>query len=102
MEKHYGQILELVIRKQGFSISELARLANVNRKCIYKWFDQKHLKAEIIYRVGELIDHDFAVEHPELLKKENFRGTMYIRQPVKTTTPSLRVTSPGRNDILFC
>jgi lambda repressor-like predicted transcriptional regulator len=72
MEKHYGQILEMVIRKQGVSISELARLADINRKCIYNWFNQKYLKSGIIYKVGILINHDFSIEYPELFTKEDF------------------------------
>nr|WP_294941691.1 helix-turn-helix domain-containing protein [uncultured Mucilaginibacter sp.] len=72
MDKHYGQIVELTIRKQGFSISELARLANINRKCVYNWFNQKYLKPEIIHRVGVFIKHDFSVEFPELFTTEDF------------------------------
>jgi len=72
MDKHYGQIVELTIRKQGFSISELARLADINRKCVYNWFNQKYLKPEIIQRVGSFIKHDFSVEFPELFNAEDF------------------------------
>lgn len=72
MDKHYGQIVELTIRKQGFSISELARLANINRKCVYNWFNQKYLKPEIIHRIGGFINHDFSVEFPELFTAEDF------------------------------
>ena len=72
MDKHYGQIVELTIRKQGFSISELARLANINRKCVYNWFNQKYLKPEIIHRVGRFISHDFSVEFPELFTEDDF------------------------------
>jgi len=52
MDKHYGQIVELIIRKKGYSISELARLSYVNRRSVYNWFNQKYLKPEIIYRIG--------------------------------------------------
>jgi transposase-like protein len=52
MDKHYGQIVELVIRKGGYSISEIARLTLINRKSVYNWFNQKYLKPEIIYRIG--------------------------------------------------
>jgi lambda repressor-like predicted transcriptional regulator len=72
MDKHYGQIVELTIRKQEFSISELARLANINRKCVYNWFNQKYLKPEIIHRIGGIIGHDFSVEFPELFTAEDF------------------------------
>lgn len=75
MDKHYGQIVELVIRKKGFSISELARLTHMNRRSVYNWFNQKYLKQEIIYQIGIIINHDFSVEFPELFRKEDFNQT---------------------------
>ncbi|MDB5060212.1 MAG: hypothetical protein JWP67_55 [Mucilaginibacter sp.] len=78
MDKHYGQIVELVIRKKGYSISELARLSQINRKCVYNWFNQKYLKPEIIYSVGCIIHHDFSVEFPELFTKEDFTRSSVI------------------------
>jgi len=79
MDKHYGQIVELTIRKQRFSISELARLANINRKCVYNWFNQKYLKPEIIHRIGGFIKHDFSVEFPELFTSEDFLPTEQLK-----------------------
>ncbi len=79
MDKHYGQIVEITIRKQGFSISELARLANINRKCVYNWFNQKYLKPEIIHRVGKFIKHDFSIEIPELFTPEDFLSTEKLK-----------------------
>jgi hypothetical protein len=72
MDKHYGQIVELVIRKKGVSISELARLTNMNRRSVYNWFNQKYLKQDIIYQIGLILNHDFSVEFPELFRKEDF------------------------------
>ncbi|MBL4678623.1 MAG: helix-turn-helix domain-containing protein [Mucilaginibacter sp.] len=72
MDKHYGQIVELVIRKGGYSISEIARLTVINRKTVYNWFNQKYLKPEIIYKIGCVINHDFSVEFPELFTKDHF------------------------------
>jgi hypothetical protein len=72
MDKHYGQIVELVIRKGGYSISEIARLTLINRKSVYNWFNQKYLKPEIIYRIGCVINHDFSVEFPELFTTDQF------------------------------
>ena len=72
MDKHYGQIVELIIRKEGYSISELARLSVINRKSVYNWFNQKYLKPEIIYNIGCIINHDFSVEFPELFVPEDF------------------------------
>ena len=69
---HHGQILERVVRRNGHSISDVARLTNVNRRSVYNWFNQPHLKPEIIYRIGCAIDHDFSVELPHLFTAEDF------------------------------
>jgi len=73
MEQHYGELVEKVIRRNGYSISELARLTRVNRRSVYNWFAQKNLKPEIIYRVGNALNHDFSVEFPHLFSKNEFQ-----------------------------
>jgi lambda repressor-like predicted transcriptional regulator len=73
MESHYGQIVELIIRKNGFNITELARMAGVERRTVYNWFNQKYLKTKIIYRIGCVLKHDFSVEFPTLFTKDDFK-----------------------------
>lgn len=73
MDTHRGQIVEMVIRREGYSISELARLAKVNRRSVYYWFNQQYLKAEIIYQIGIYIKHDFSVEFPHIFKSDDFK-----------------------------
>jgi lambda repressor-like predicted transcriptional regulator len=73
MDKHYGQIVEYRVRKNGYCISDLARATNVNRRSIYNWFNQKHLKNEVIYKIGCIIRHDFSQEFPEIFKSEDFK-----------------------------
>ena len=70
MNLHHGQIVERIIRRNGYSISELARLTNVNRRSVYNWFNQKYLKAEIIYRIGSVLNYDFSDEFPDLFPKD--------------------------------
>jgi lambda repressor-like predicted transcriptional regulator len=82
MEEHYGQILEKAIRRNGYSIVEIAKLTNVNRRSVYNWFNQKYLKTEIIYRIGTVLGHDFSQEFPMLFSKTDFNIT------VKSTTPN--------------
>lgn len=74
MDLHYGQIVERVIRRNGYSISELSRLTHVNRRSVYNWFNQQHLKPEIIYRIGCALKHDFSVEFPHLFTKDDFKS----------------------------
>jgi lambda repressor-like predicted transcriptional regulator len=73
MDKHHGQIVEYVVRKNGYSISDLARNTNVNRRSIYNWFNQKYLKNDVIYNIGCVLRHDFSQEFPELFKSEDFK-----------------------------
>jgi len=73
MDKHYGQTVEMVIRKKGYSISEVARLTRVNRRSVYNWFNQRYLKTEIIYSLGLVLKHDFSVEFPDLFTKKDFQ-----------------------------
>ncbi|MXV51296.1 hypothetical protein GS399_09980 [Pedobacter sp. HMF7647] len=72
MDKHYGQIVEYRVRKNGYSITDLARCMNVNRRSIYNWFNQKYLKSDIIFRIGCVIRHNFSQEFPELFIDEDF------------------------------
>ncbi|MDN3547607.1 helix-turn-helix domain-containing protein [Mucilaginibacter aquaedulcis] len=81
MENHNGHILEMLIRKKGYSISEIARVTHVNRRTVYNWFNQKYLKTEIIYRIGMILKHDFSVEFPNLFTKEDFKETSTYKEP---------------------
>jgi hypothetical protein len=72
MPKHHGQTIEKIIRRDGHSISNVARTMDVNRRTVYNWFNQAVLRQEIIYKIGHGIMHDFSVEFPELFKPEDF------------------------------
>ncbi|MDR6944304.1 hypothetical protein [Mucilaginibacter pocheonensis] len=73
MDKHYGQIVEYRVRKNGYCISDLGRCMNVNRRSIYNWFNQKQLKRDVIFRIGCIIRHDFTQEFPELFESDDFK-----------------------------
>lgn len=73
MEKHYGEIVERTIRRNGYSISELSRLMKVNRRSIYNWFNQPKFKPDIIFKIGCALKHDFSNEFPELFSSEEFQ-----------------------------
>jgi hypothetical protein len=72
MDKHNGQIVEYIVRKVGFNISELAKSTDVNRRTLYNWFKQKNLKSSLIFRIGCVIKHDFSKEFPELFTSAEF------------------------------
>jgi|SRR5215217_1660567 len=69
MEKHRGEIVERIVRKNNTSITQLARQLAVSRNKIYEWFEARDLSAEIILKVGRALDYDFSNEFPELIKE---------------------------------
>lgn len=82
-EIHYGQIVELRVRKEGYNITELSRLAHVERRTVYNWFNQKYLKTEIIHRIGCILDHDFSEEFPSLFTKADFKKSTIAKKSVE-------------------
>ncbi|MCD8739741.1 helix-turn-helix domain-containing protein [Mucilaginibacter roseus] len=94
MDVHHGHIVERVIRREGYSISEIARLSNVNRRSVYNWFNQQFLKADIIYKIGMIINHDFSVEFPHLFKSDDFKRNT---QPVNHTQQNFTPGEQGAN-----
>jgi len=73
MEKHYGEVIERTVRRNGYSISALARSMKVNRRSIYNWFKQPKFKEEIIFKIGCALKYDFSTEFPELFVSEEFQ-----------------------------
>lgn len=94
MDKHHGQIIEYRVRKNGYSISDLARGIKVNRRSVYNWFNQKYLKKDIIFHIGQILRHDFSQEFPELFVTDDFKSIQRINDH-RSYTPS---TYSGDND----
>ncbi|WP_121246740.1 helix-turn-helix domain-containing protein [Mucilaginibacter phyllosphaerae] len=76
MNRNYGEIVEIAVRRSGLNISDIASDLNVNRRTLYNWFRQKDLKKQIIYQVGQALRHDFSKQFPELFTAEEF-ANMY-------------------------
>jgi lambda repressor-like predicted transcriptional regulator len=83
MAAHQGDIIERIIRRQGHSISDLAKLTGVNRRSIYNWFLQPRLKPENIIKLGQAIGHDFSEQFPGQFVSEDFIALE------RSTTPTL-------------
>lgn len=94
MEQHHGQILEKVIRRNGYSISEIARLVKVDRRSVYNWFNHKSLKSDIIYRIGSALNYDFSTEFPKMFVADD------LARPAKHTLMPITDIEPpaGSND----
>lgn len=62
---HHGQLIEKIIRRNGHSITDIARLTKVNRRSVYNWFNKARLKPRTIKSIGEAIRYDFTALFPE-------------------------------------
>ncbi|QXV67697.1 helix-turn-helix domain-containing protein [Mucilaginibacter sp. 21P] len=81
MDVHYGQIVEKIVRRNSYSITELAALTKVNRRSVYNWFNQKRLSPGIIYKIGIALDYDFSIEMPELFSSDDFKKRSHDDKP---------------------
>lgn len=82
---HNGEIVELIVRRNKISISELSRKLDVSRKSIYNWFKKEDLSIEVINRIGEILNHNFVNELPE--KYEELHKQLKKLKSDKSTSP---------------
>ncbi len=68
-----GEIVELVIRRNNLSISELSRRLHVSRRSIYNWFEQSDLSLDVICKIGEVLNHDFSLDFPDLFNMNKLK-----------------------------
>ncbi|AMR30496.1 hypothetical protein A0256_03190 [Mucilaginibacter sp. PAMC 26640] len=88
MGNHHGQIVEYIVRRNGYSITDLASELNVNRRSIYNYFQNPNLKYDIIYKIGITVRHDFSKEFPELFTSEQFE----VKKPQNQSFDSVTKT----------
>lgn len=72
MKQHQGEIIEKLIRRNGVSISELARRMRVNRRSVYNWFNQNSLKLDAIIKIGNIVGCDIPKEYPNAFTPDDF------------------------------
>ena len=66
MKIHEGLIVQKAIRESKISVSEVARLINVDRRTVYNWFTHQTLKLDTIEKISQAINYDFSHEIPKL------------------------------------
>lgn len=81
MSSHQGNIIEKIIRREGHSLTDVAKALGVNRRSIYNWFLQPRLKPEIIIRIGQAVSHDFSIEFPALFVSADFNAATADAMP---------------------
>jgi predicted transcriptional regulator len=75
MPIHHGETIERIIRREGHSISKIAKLIGISRRSLYSWFLQSQLKVETMNKIGQVMNYDFSKEFPELFGAAAFTET---------------------------
>jgi len=70
-QKHAGNIVESIIRKQGHNISKLAKYMKISRCTLYNWFEQDTLPFDILVRIGSYTNYDFSSDFPEVFRSNS-------------------------------
>lgn len=91
MSTHRGEIVKNVIMRKGYTAREIAKFTNVNRRSVYNWFSQEELNANIIFRIGSIINHNFSAEFPDLFTNHDF--DIISTEPIKLSErePTLEI-----------
>lgn len=86
-----GQVIEHAVRRDHMGISELSRKLHVSRRTIYNWFKQKTLSFDVIYKIGNVIHHDFSKEFPDEFAR--FVAENRNNNPVATGLDGVQISS---------
>lgn len=69
---HRGEIIEKVVRGNGYSLSKLASRLHISRGTLYNKFKRADLSYRFIIQVGKVIHYDFTHDFPEMKQEDQF------------------------------
>ncbi|MHB9147091.1 MAG: helix-turn-helix domain-containing protein [Candidatus Amoebophilus sp.] len=66
VDRHRGEILEMVVRKSPYSIKTLAKKLGISRTTLYNKFKEYNLDYDFLLLVSNILHYDISGELPEL------------------------------------
>jgi DNA-binding Lrp family transcriptional regulator len=66
VDKHRGEILEMVVRKSPYSIKTLAKKLGISRTTLYNKFKEYNLDYDFLLLVSNILHYDISADLPEL------------------------------------
>jgi DNA-binding Lrp family transcriptional regulator len=66
IDRHRGEILEMVVRKSPYSIKTLAKKLGISRTTLYNKFKEYNLDYDFLLLVSSILHYDISAELPEL------------------------------------
>jgi DNA-binding Lrp family transcriptional regulator len=80
IERHRGEILEMVIRKSPYPIKTLARKLGISRTTLYNKFKEYNLDYDFLLHVSDTLHYDIKSEIPQLNTKVILPINQYSQQ----------------------
>lgn len=65
-DKHRGEIVKEVIKKNKISIKLIASGLMISRNTVYNKLRERNLGYDVILRIGEIANYDFSLDFPEI------------------------------------
>ncbi|MBP5798256.1 MAG: XRE family transcriptional regulator [Bacteroidales bacterium] len=66
---HVGSLVKLELRKQGYSVTWLARQLHKERSGVYKMLSRKSLDISTLMMVSVVLNHDFFADISKMLQR---------------------------------
>lgn len=66
---HVGNMIKQVVEEQGRSIAWIARNLHCHRSNVYKIFEKADLNSDLIFRLSQILQHDFFADLSKELKR---------------------------------
>jgi hypothetical protein len=84
--RHMGETLEMIIRRRGWNITELAKNIGADRRSFYYWFKQPQIKESVLQRISEVVDYDLSKDFPSFsTNSPEIQKFTELVQPQRTT-----------------
>ena len=64
IKRHKGELLNQVVRKNGITITALAKKVGINRSTVYNHINDPILPYRNIVKYGAVLNHDFSWAYP--------------------------------------
>ncbi len=64
--KHHGKVVRNIIKNSGYTFLHVAKCLNISRNTLYMRFQQEQLPGFFLYKIGQIINYNFAINFPEL------------------------------------
>jgi len=65
-EKYKGEVVHKIIKERGYKLVAIADQLVISRATLYKILKKPYLTDQLLIKIGEIIQYDFAKDFPDL------------------------------------